>query len=427
MQGPGNRKLTELARGDTLGKPLTIKALESMKPAAVRREVPDGLLPGLYFIMQPTGKASWAVRYRAAGKPRKLTFGTYPAIELRAARELAREALRKVAGGNDPAAEKKAARRAPAPANGDIVTIAKSFLDRYAKPNCREASWRETERILNREIVPAWGGRSLSSITRADVHVLLDLIADRGSPIMANRTLAALRRMCAWAVERELIPISPCEKVKSPAAEISRDRVLTDDELRLVWGGAEAIGWPFGPIVRMLILTGQRRSEAAGMRWREIDLEAKTWTLAKERVKNNIQHVVPLSSAAIGILKTVPRIGDELVFTFNGRTVPDGFDPAKKRLDAWIKGRTGNAIPAWRLHDLRRTFASGCARLGVQLPVVEKLLNHTSGSFRGVAGVYQRHDFAAEQRAAVETWARHIEALAGGGAAGNVFEMKARG
>jgi integrase len=231
--------------------------------------------------------------------------------------------------------------------------------------------------------------------------------------------------MCAWAVERDLIPVSPCEKVKAPAAETSRDRVLSDNELRLIWGGAEAIGWPFGPIVRMLILTGQRRSEAAGMRWQEIDLEAKTWTLAKERVKNNIQHVVPLSSTAIKILKSVPRIAGELVFSFNGRTVPDGFDPAKKRIDTWIGGRAGETIQAWRLHDLRRTFASGCARLGVQLPVVEKLLNHTSGSFRGVAGVYQRFDFASEQRAAVETWARHVEALVSGETAANVVELRA--
>ena len=123
-------------------------------------------------------------------------------------------------------------------------------------------------------------------------------------------------------------------------------------------------------------------------------------------------------------MKSVPCIGDDLVFTFNGHTVPDGFDPAKKRLDTWIAGRTGNAIPAWRLHDLRRTFASGCARLGVQLPVVEKLLNHTSGSFRGVAGVYQRHDFAVEQRAAMQTWARHVEGLVSGETAANVIAIK---
>jgi integrase len=199
---------------------------------------------------------------------------------------------------------------------------------------------------------------------------------------------------------------------------------LTDDELQAVWQGAEAIGWPFGAIVRMLILTGQRRGEVAGMRWQELDFDAKTWTLPKERCKNGVEHVVPLSSAAIEILGSLPRIAGELVFSFNGRAVPDGFDRAKKRIDAYIAGRNGKPIPAWRLHDLRRTFASGCARLGVQLPVVEKLLNHTSGSFRGVAGVYQRHDFAGEQRAAVETWARHVEALVSGGAAGNVVLLK---
>lgn len=407
-----------------MGKALTIKALESMKPAAVRREIPDGLLPGLYFVKQPTGKGSWACRYRAGGKSRKLTLGTYPAIDLRAARELAREALRKVAGGEDPAGEKKAARLARSASNGDLAHVAKTFLERYAKPNCREASWRETERILNREIIPAWGGRSLSSIARADVHALLDSIADRGSPVMANRVLAAVRRFFNWCVERDLIAASPCEKVKAPAPETSRDRVLSDDELRLVRQGAEAIGWPFGRIVLMLILTGQRRSEAAGMRWQEIDLASWTWTIPKERCKNGVEHVVPLSSAAIDILESVPRIDGELVFSYNGRTVPDGFDPAKKRLDTWIAGRVGNAIPAWRLHDLRRTFASGCARLGVQLPVVEKLLNHTSGSFRGVAGVYQRHDFAAEQRAAVETWARHVESLMSGAPSGNVVKLE---
>jgi len=406
-----------------MAKALTTKGLENLNPGSARREVPDGLLPGLYFVLQPSGQASWACRYRADGRSRKLTLGSYPGLDLKAARGLARDALRKVAAGDDPAADKKAARRAPAAAHDDIARVAKTFLDRYAKPNCREASWREAERILNREILPVWGGRRLSSIARQDVHALLDAIADRGSPVMANRTLAALRRMCSWAVEREIILISPCEKVKAPAAEISRDRVLTDDELRLIWGGAEAIGWPFGPIVRMLILTGQRRSEAAGMRWREIDLASRTWTIPKERCKNGVEHVVPFSSAAIEILESAPRIAGDLVFTFNGHTVPDGFDPAKKRLDTWIAGRMGAALPAWRLHDLRRTFASGSARLGVQLPVVEKLLNHTSGTFRGVAGVYQRHDFASEQRAAVETWARHVQAIVSGEAA-NIIQLR---
>jgi integrase len=409
-----------------MGKSLTIKALENLKPGAARREVPDGLLPGFYFIMQPTGKASWACRYRHGGQSRKLTLGPYPAIDLKRARDLARAALAKAAEGADPAAEKQASRRASrVPNDHDLIEkVVPLFVARYARPNQREETAYETERVLNREVVSRWKGRRLSAIGKADIHELLDSIMDRGSPIQANRTLAAFRRLCGWAVERGLISTSPCAGIRAPAAETSRDRVLTDDELQAVWQGAEAISWPFGAIVRMLILTGQRRGEVAGMRRQELDLDAKTWTLPKERCKNGVEHVVPLSSAAIELLGSLPRIAGELVFSFNGRAVPDGFDRAKKRIDAYIAGRNGKPIPAWRLHDLRRTFASGCARLGVQLPVVEKLLNHTSGSFRGVAGVYQRHDFAGEQRAAVETWARHVEALVSGGAAGNVVLLK---
>jgi integrase len=407
---------------------LTIKGLENLKPGSARREVPDGLLPGLYFVLQPSGQASWACRYRDDGRSRKLTLGSYPGLDLKAARELAREALRKVAGGGDPAGEKKAARRAPASAHDDIAHVAKTFLDRYAKPNCREASWRETERILNREVIPAWAGRRLSSITRPEVHALLDAIADRGSPVMANRVLAAIRRLFNWATERDLVPVSPCEKVKAPAAETSRDRVLSDDELRLVWQGAEAIGWPFGPIVQLLILTGQRRAEVAGMHWTEVDLANRIWTIPAARCKNNIEHRVPLSTQTIAILESLPRIASsDLVISYTGRSPFDGFGPAKVRLDAAIAMKSGAPVPDWRLHDLRRTFATGCARLGVQLPVVEKLLNHIGGSFRGVAGIYQRFDFASEQRAAVETWARHVQAIVTGETAGNVVEFAKAG
>jgi integrase len=200
---------------------------------------------------------------------------------------------------------------------------------------------------------------------------------------------------------------------------------LADDELNAVWQGAEAIGWPFGQIIRMLVLTGQRRGEVAGMRWQELNFDAKTWTLPKERCKNGIEHVVPLSRPAIEILESLPRIAGDLVFSYNGRTVPDGFDRAKKRIDAFIAGRKGQPIPEWRLHDLRRTFASGCARLGIAIHVVERCLNHSSGTFRGIVSVYQKHDFADEKRVAMETWARHVESVVSGDAGGNVIELKA--
>jgi len=416
-----------------MAKALTVRTLETMKPGATRREIADGYIAGLFFILQPSGRASWAVRYRVARQTRKLTLGPYPAIDLKSARELARIALVKVAGGEDPAAEKKARNAARLPADRDLIEkVVPNFIERYAKACTREASWRETERILNREVVGIWKGRHLSEIKRADVHELLDGIVDRGAAIMANRTLAALRRMCAWAVERGIIDASPCDSVKAPAAERSRDRVLTDDELRAVWKACDLDGWPFGPLFQLLILTGQRLGEVAGMRWSEVDLEARLWRLPKERTKNGIEHLVPLPDAATGILASLPRIKskDGFVFTTSGLVPVAGFDRAKNRVDAYIGealAADGREPPAhWTLHDCRRTVASGLARLGVGLPTIEKVLNHQSGSFRGVVGVYQRHDFAAEKCTALQAWARHVQVIISGEPARNVVTLKAR-
>jgi len=314
-----------------------------MKPGATRREIPDGYIAGLFFILQPSGRASWAVRYRVGRRTRKLTLGAYPGIDLKSARELARTALVKVAGGEDPAADKKVARAAARlPADRGLVEkVVASFVERYAKANTRERSWRETQRILEKEVVGAWKGRGLSQVTRADVHDLLDGIVDRGSPIQANRVLIALRGLCAWAVERDIITVSPCEKIKAPSQERSRDRVLTEDELRAVWKACDTIGWPFGPLIKLLILTGQRRAEVAEIRWSEVDLDSRTWTLPKERVKTNVQNAVPLSDPAVAILASLPRIkgkGGDFVFTTTGEAPVAGFSASKKRLtEALVK------------------------------------------------------------------------------------------
>lgn len=411
-----------------MAKVLTIKGVDAEAPGAARREVADGHTVGLYLVVQSSGVKSWAVRYRAAGKPAKLTLGPYPALDLKGARDKAREALAVVARGGNPGADRKAARAAatakPEVAADLVEDVVAQFIARYL-PRLRDSSRAETTRILNRDVVAPWRGRRLSAIGRADVVALLDTVTDRGSPVMANRVLAALRRMCGWAVERGVIQASPCDGVKAPAAERSRDRVLDDMELMRLLRACDGVGWPFGPLIRLLALTGQRRDEVAEMRWSEVDFGARLWTIPRERVKNGVAHAVPLSAAALAVLAALPRIGDGaagLVFTTNGRTPVQGFGKAKDRLDAAMAA-DGAALPPWRLHDLRRTAATGMARLGVMLPVVERVLNHTSGTFGGVAGVYQRHDFAAEKRDALDRWGEHVGGLKGA----NVVPLRVAG
>jgi integrase len=399
-----------------MAKALTVRAIGSLKPKPVRQEIPDGLLTGLYLVVQPSGAKTWAVRYRAGRRPRKLTLGTYPGIDLSNARELARRALVAVAEGRDPAFEKKKARRDAAGHERDLFeNVAAQFIERYAKANTRESTWRETERLLNRDVLPKWKGRAVREISKRDVIELLDSKVDDGSPIMANRVLATVRRLFGWCVERGILEISPCIGVKSPAPERSRDRVLVDGELRLVWKACDDIGWPFGPLTKLLILTAQRRDEVSEMNWSELDLDAKLWTIPRERTKNDVAHQVPLSDASVEILCSMPKVVGRAryVFTTNGMTPVGGFSRAKDRIDTAISKMRGSAEPLahWTFHDLRRTAASGMARLGIDLPVIEKVLNHTSGSFAGIVGVYQRHSFADEKRSALDAWARSVLSL----------------
>ncbi|KMO31317.1 hypothetical protein VQ03_27385 [Methylobacterium tarhaniae] len=395
-----------------MAKALTVRAIEALKPGPGRAEIPDGLIAGLYLVVQPTGRKSWAVRYRSAGRTRKHTIGAYPGIDLSNARELARRALVAVASGRDPGAEKAEARRSGEAAQraerDRFERAAESYIERYAKANTKADTWRESQRLLAKNVVPLWRARRLQDIAKRDIIDLLDTIVDRGSPVAANRVLAVLRRMFGWFVERGVIAANPCAGVKAPTAEKSRDRVLTDDELRALWQACDGLSEPFGSLVRLLMLTGQRRDEVGQMTWLEVDLDARLWTIPKERAKNGQVHDVPLSDQSVAVLSGIKRIaGDrQLVFTTTGETPVSGFSKAKQRLDKAMPG-----APPWVLHDLRRTMASGMARLGVNLPIIEKVLNHTSGSFGGIVGVYQRHSFADEKRAALAAWGLHLSRI----------------
>jgi integrase len=425
-------------------KALTPKRIEAEKPATARKEIPDGLLPGLYLVVQPSGAKSWAVRYRHAGAPRKLTIGPHPAIDLASARTIGGKALRAAAEGRDPAAEKQSAkgeakRAAIEEARGKrdlFENVAREFIERHAMKSNRETTWRETARILGLrpdaegklievggDVIPAWKGRKVQDITKRDVIALLDSVNDR-APIMANRVLAAVRKLFNWCLARDVISVSPCALVEPPAPERSRERILTDDEIRRLWKATDVEGWPFGPLVKMLLLTGQRLGEVGGMRWDELDLDAKMWTLPGERVKNDNKHEVPLSDLAVEILRAQPRIKTTkgFVFTTTRDAAVSGFSRAKDRLDETMAA-DGGALEHWTFHDLRRTMASGMARLGIQLPVIEKILNHTSGTFRSVVGVYQRHSFADEKRAALQAWASFVQSTVSGEKPANVVSL----
>jgi integrase len=278
----------------------------------------------------------------------------------------------------------------------------------------RPASQRETERLLRAEFLPKLGNRCLGEVGRADIRQLVEDIAER-VPIVANRTLGLLRLLCNWARAQDIIAVSPCDGLKPPAPERSRDRILSDDEIRLFWRACETVGWPFGPLAQMLLLTGQRRDEVGAMTWSEVDLATATWRLAGERVKNSREHAIALSTPALRLLEGLPRID---VFTTSGAGPVDGFSRAKNRIDAAVLeiARQGDPsikeIPHWTFHDLRRTAASGMASLRVAPHVVEAVLNHASGTIKGVAAVYNRYRYDEEKRAALEAWGRRVELLA---------------
>jgi integrase len=277
---------------------------------------------------------------------------------------------------------------------------------RNRKKPMRPDYYRETERALRVDVKSVLGARPIRDLTRREIRDLLNAIVDRGSPSHANHVLAYLRAMLGWAVDQELIEENPASGIKPPSATVERDRYLDDNEIRAFWHGCDRLGWPFGPLFQLLLLTAQRRDELAGASWSEIDLEKRIWTLPRARVKNDKAHLVHLSTLAMDVIGALPRVNEKLLFTTTGKTPVSGWGRARERLAAAM----GKPEP-FNLHDLRRTAASGMAAIGIAHHVVDRILNHTAGKISGVARIYNRHDYAAERHGALEAWGRHIESL----------------
>jgi integrase len=413
---------------------LTKQTVNAIAPGPKDRLVWDARLPGFGLKVTPAGSKVFVYQYRLGGraaKVRRYTIGKYGALTPDKARCEAERLAMLVAQGIDPQRQKVERQRQA------IVLAFKDYAERFDR-DCLKVKWKASRddawSTVERFAVPVLRDKPLPQITRADIRDVLTPVRDR--PATARKLFAILRRMFTWAISEGDLEVSPLVGMEAPPAPPSRDRWLEDWELALIWRAAGGLGYPFGPFVRLLILTGARREEAAALPWDELRQGEAMWSLPAERAKNGLASGIPLSSRAVDEISTLakrkgkadkwPRRG--LLFTTTGETSVSGYSRAKKRLDAKIaKLNDGDSLAHWKLHDLRRTLATGMQRLGVRFEVTEAILNHVSGSRSGVAGVYQRHDWALEKRAALQAWSDHIERLLSGANTTNVIPLdKAR-
>lgn len=395
-------------------------------------------------VRRQADKPVFVLKLRVNKQQRFLTIGRFGVFTVEQARTKAKALIGEAAAGSEPMTEKAKRLALEAKLRKDederqraeaetvrvrFATVVERFIAEHARPKNR--TWKTTERLLTAGPLATWQDRDIRSIEKRDIRKAIEAVHADGRLVAANRLLAAVRKLFNWCVGEDILDRSPVTGLKPKHAEVPRNRALSDAELGAVWRAAEAAGFPFGAGVRMLILTGQRRSEVFGARWPEFDFAERTWTIPRERAKSDREHIVPLSQAALDLLAALPRIAGkaedgapaepEFLFTTTGSSPFSGFDKAFGRLCTaaaamYTKasaeaGRTVDPMKPWVMHDLRRTFATGCAKRAVPVQVVEKLLNHGSGTHSGIVGVYQTHDYRDERRAAADGWAEHVLSL----------------
>jgi integrase len=395
-----------------------------------RLALPDGKQDAIFFdddlpgfgLRLRTGagrvRRTWVAQYRAHGRTRRMKIGTVEKLAADQARKAAKQILAKVELGQDPQAAREVKRRADEHA---LLTIATEYLD-ARKPDLRPASYRVTKLYLNgRAYFGPLHTTAIGEITRADVAARIGAIARNSGTVTAGRARSAISSMFTWAMGEGLCESNPVVGTNKPADATPRDRVLDDSELAAIW--AASGDNEYGKVLKLLMLTAARRSEIAGMRWSEIDLDKGLWVLPKERTKNKRALVLPLSQMALDIIASVPeRVGRDQLF---GDRAASGFTQwhlPRRALDKRLAGKVG----AWRPHDLRRTSATRMADLGVQPHVIESILNHYGGFRSGVSGTYNRSPYEREMRAALALWADHVRTLIEGGGA-KVVAFKATG
>ena len=389
-------------------------------PTTGQIEIADKVVPGLRVRVGAGGAKTFVLRKHVAGKYRNITLGRYSErLTLAAARKKARQLLSDFEFRADPAASiPKIIRRS------DQGYTIQRLLPDYLKSKAHLRNLREVERVFKRHILPEFGDRAADRITRSEITRFIDRLAP-GAPVMARNILAHFSSFYTWALPRlDHIPCNPCRDAGRPRAPKPRERVLSEKEIVALWQVLGEETGPFGPAIKLLLLTGQRRAEVFEADCEEFELKKGLWTIPASRAKNDKTHLVPLAPLSISLVKElIERDLEEfeedspklLPARGNPKSGPSGFSKAMRRIRAKLEDKLGDPVPHWVLHDLRRTMATGLQRLGVRLEVTEAVLNHISGSRAGIVGIYQRHDYFEEKKAALRAWEREILRLAAGG------------
>ena len=428
---------------------ITKRTVDATKPGKGDLFVWDSKVPGFGLKVTPAGGKVYVFQYRMANRgaakampTRRMTIGKHGAFTPDQARTRAEELAAIVKLGTDPQQDAKAKITANADAKrqaevkakleGELVfeKVAERWLAEYELDH-KARTVEQARHIVTKRLEPALNGKPLPHITRADLQAIIDAIPlmHRASRLAVYSYASVLFR---WAMERGEIDDNPVRLMAKPSAPESRKRVLTEDELASVWQAADNLRDPYGSFFKLLIWTGQRREEVAGMAWAELDRATAAWIIPANRAKNGVTQIVPLAPVVVEALdrlalavqikaeveepdaKRWPKAGP--VLTTYSKTAIKSYSKAKAELDAAITEarKDAGALPAWRVHDLRRTLATGLQKLGIRFEVTEAVLNHVSGARSGVAGIYQQHDWKEEKRDALRAWVATVAAIAAG-------------
>jgi integrase len=375
-------------------------------PIGRRIDYPDALVPGLALRVTDRGHKSFVLVTRYPSNPKNPTrraLGEVGAITLEEARQKARSWLELIGKGMDPKVE-EARQRAEAQRRqvNTFAAVAAEFLERHASGLAKSA---EANRIIEKEFVKRWGARPITDIMPEEVAAAIRAIVKRGAPYQAHNALGYIRRLFNWAIGTHEFGIrtSPVEQLKPKdliGKREARERTLSDDELRAVWNGAGAMGYPYGPVLKLLIMTGQREREVADMSWSEVDLDKRLWIVPPARMKGDRAHEVPLAPAAVALLEALPRWkGNSIFSTIDGAKPINGFSKAKARIDKL------SGVANWVIHDLRRTMRTHLSALPVQDLVRELVIAHAKP---GLHKVYDQFSYQDEKRRCLELWEKRL-------------------